>query len=50
MEASASAVHVGRPDHWRVEDGWRVLDGDLKSPDFQSHIPEGWFCLMNDLY
>lgn len=38
------------PDQWRVEDGWSVQDGDLKSPDFQSHIPTGWFCLMNDLY
>lgn len=38
------------PDQWRVEDGWRVRDRDLKSSDFQSHIPEGWFCLMNGLY
>lgn len=40
----------GRTDHWRVKDGWSVLDKDLKSVDFQSHIPGGWFCLMNDLY
>lgn len=37
-------------DHWRVKDGWRILDRDLKSASFQSCIPVGWFCLMNDLY
>lgn len=29
------------PDQWRVEDGWSVRERDLKSPHFQSHIPEG---------
>lgn len=49
MEVSGSAVHLwaSRPVAcWR----WSGRDGDLKSPDFQSHIPKGWFCLMNDLY
>lgn len=26
------------PDQWCVEDGWSVRNGDLRPPDFQSHI------------
>lgn len=41
---------------WRVQtSGVLKMDGGLRTGIwcpliFQSYIPEGWFCLMNDLY